>query len=181
MRTAPSTEGWFTVWPSQRGAVVEGCEKSSCSGRRLPSQLICIHSMAVMIHTTNEASNRTGELSITPALFISPRRRTCSPLLARECGCSPAHALAACVWCSKVRSSYLTLLACHTAASARQSDRTWWRHVGAKCSFCSDRLWLWVPLSSQLLWCRCFNENTLLIAIRGRKQMCCGKTNHWNI
>lgn len=40
-------------------------------GRRLPSQLICIQSMAVMTHTTNEASNRTRELSITPAVSSS--------------------------------------------------------------------------------------------------------------
>lgn len=45
-------------------------------GRRLPSDLICIHSISVMTHTTNEAP--TGQES-PPLRFIPQCKHVCNP------------------------------------------------------------------------------------------------------
>lgn len=148
MTTGSSTEGWFTARLSQWGAVVEVREEPRHPRRRLPSQLICIHSMAVMTHTTNEASNRTGELSITPAvsssLYANVHTAPC-----RGAGVWAFSRAAVCVWCAKVRNSYRTCLPVTQRSppggvTAGENDGV--RQVGAKRAavVCADRSWLWV-------------------------------------
>lgn len=185
MTTGSSTEGWFTARLSQRGAVAEVRGEPRHPGRRLPSQLICIRSMAVMTHTTNEASNRTGELSITPAvsssLYANVRTAPCQGV-----GGSLSRALLCAFDVPKYGVTAIGRV-CLSHSGVRQAG--WQRgKTGRSETRRCCLLWSLVTLSATLLpsfsgvgRCCSSNENALLIAVRGRRQKHCGKTNQRNI